>query len=218
MESKTISFDNKQVKILIDYDKCMAYLDSKNISTIYSKSEGTLSNFFSTALKNESINTIKNKTTHYNFYDIKRYCYKFSIDITKRLSKMLDSIIYGNDANSDNSLNNAFNYDIIKYDYTVDIYVSLDGSNVWVDIIELSILFNCPKSNITYHINSIIKKNRINKLTTIRKIKTTNSNLKVRSKTYYNLDIVMLLGSKIDIKKSQSFKKWALNILNEFKK
>ena len=64
MESKTISFDNKQVKILIDYDKCMAYLDSKNISTIYSKSEGTLSNYFSTALKNESINTIKNKTTH----------------------------------------------------------------------------------------------------------------------------------------------------------
>ena len=74
------------------------------------------------------------------------------------------------------------------------------------------------KQNISKHLNNIFNNNEANEDSTVNFYLTVASNNKTYNIKHYNLEIVILIGNKIDQKKTSEFKEYILDIIKEYKK
>lgn len=101
----------------------------------------------------------------------------------------------------------------------VQIEVIFQNEDVWLNIESLSQLFQIDRTGITRHINNIYKDEELNKNSTCAKIaQVQNEGIRsvIRNIAYYNLDMIISVGFRINSKKAIKFRTWANKIIKEY--
>ena len=97
--------------------------------------------------------------------------------------------------------------------------VVLNDENVWLNINAIANLFDVDRTVITKHINNIYNDDELEKDLTCAKIaqvqKEGTRNVK-RNISYYNLDMIISIGFRVNSKKAIKFRNWANKIIKEF--
>jgi len=97
--------------------------------------------------------------------------------------------------------------------------VVFDGDTVWLTQIKLAELFQTSKQDISYHIKQIYNSGQLEEVSTVKEILTVQKegsrNVK-RNLQFYNLDIIIAIGYRVDTQRGIHFRKWASTILKEY--
>lgn len=108
--------------------------------------------------------------------------------------------------------------EVIVYqpDDKVRIEVRLNDDMIWISQPQMVKLFQSSKANISEHIKNIFQQNELDENSTVRKIRTLQKegNREVyRNISYYNLDVIISVGFRVNTKVGIHFRQWANNIL-----
>jgi prophage maintenance system killer protein len=112
--------------------------------------------------------------------------------------------------------------DLVIYqtqDGDVSMNVLVEDDTVWLTQAQIVILFNSSKANMSEHIKNIYATEELKKESTVRKFRTVrqegNRNI-VRNIDYYNLDMIVALGYRVNTKRGTQFRIWANRILKDY--
>ena len=116
---------------------------------------------------------------------------------------------------------NASENQIVVYqpNETVRLDVRLENETVWLTQAQLCDLFGVVKSNVSYHLKNIFGMNELDYGTTVQKIRTvrTEAGRTVsRDIEYFNLDVIISLGYRINSRLGIQFRQWATRVLKEY--
>ena len=97
--------------------------------------------------------------------------------------------------------------------------VLLKDEDVWLNTEALAILFNIDRSGIVRHINNIYKDEELNENSTCAKIAQVQNEGPRKVKRvypYYNLDMIISIGFRVNSKKAIKFRTWANKIIKDY--
>lgn len=97
--------------------------------------------------------------------------------------------------------------------------VRLEDETVWLTQVQMVILFNSSKANISEHIKSIYEQGELAQEATVRIFRTLRQegNRQVsRTITYYNLDLIISVGFRVNTKRGILFRQWANSVLKDY--
>ena len=101
------------------------------------------------------------------------------------------------------------------------IQVRFENGDLWLTQKAMSELYDCTTDNISLHLKNIYNDYELNKNSTTEEFsvvqKEGNREVK-RNILYYNLDVVISVGYRVNSDKAIQFRRWATNILKEFSK
>ncbi len=89
---------------------------------------------------------------------------------------------------------------------------------IWGSLNQIAQLFGRDKSVISRHIKNIYKAGELDRKSTVAKIATVQKEGKrevVREIEYYNLDVILSVGYRVDSKQATQFRKWATKVLKQ---
>ena len=99
----------------------------------------------------------------------------------------------------------------------VNVEVILQNENVWLNIESLANLFKIDRTGISRHINNIYKDEELEEDITCAKIAHMGNNNKQQYNTkYYNLDMIISIGFRVNSKPAIKFRTWANKIIKEY--
>ena len=95
--------------------------------------------------------------------------------------------------------------------------VLLENEDVWLNAEAISTLFNIDRSGIVRHINNIYKDEELDENSTCAKIAHMgNDGKQTYNIKYYNLDMIISIGFRVNSKKAIKFRTWANKIIKEY--
>ncbi|TRX43155.1 virulence RhuM family protein [Flavobacterium restrictum] len=100
-----------------------------------------------------------------------------------------------------------------------ELSVQLENETVWLTQKQLVELYQAAKSTVSEHIKNIYEDEELTAEATVRKTRTvqTEGNREVsRELDYYNLDMIIALGYRINSKIATRFRQWATQRLKEY--
>ena len=102
---------------------------------------------------------------------------------------------------------------------TVRLDVRLENETVWLTQAQLCELFGVVKSNVSYHLKNVFGTNELDYEATVQKIRTVRleagRNVS-REIEYFNLDVIISLGYRINSKLGIQFRQWATRVLKSY--
>ena len=99
----------------------------------------------------------------------------------------------------------------------IKVEVLLENEDVWLNTEALATLFNIDRSGIVRHINNIYKDEELNENSTCAKIAHVgNDGKQVYNTKYYNLDMIISIGFRVNSKKAIKFRTWANKIIKDY--
>lgn len=102
-------------------------------------------------------------------------------------------------------------------DGNIKVEVLLENEDVWLNTEALSTLFNIDRSGIVRHINNIYKDEELSENSTCAKIAHMGNEGKQTYNTkYYNLDMIISIGFRVNSKKAIKFRTWANKIIKDY--
>ena len=112
--------------------------------------------------------------------------------------------------------------DIIIYqteDGEIKLDVKMDKETVWLTQAQMSDLFQTDRTAILRHINNIYKSQELESESTCAKIaqvRTEGKRNVTRYIPYYNLDMIISVGYRVNSKRGTQFRIWANKILKDY--
>ena len=97
----------------------------------------------------------------------------------------------------------------------INLDVSLTDETVWLNQKQLCLLFDRDKSVISRHIRNIFKEGELEQSSVVAKNATTASDGKTYQVDYYNLDMIISLGYRVNSKRATQFRIWATKVLKD---
>ncbi|MBS7825104.1 virulence RhuM family protein [Wohlfahrtiimonas chitiniclastica] len=104
---------------------------------------------------------------------------------------------------------------------TVRVEAHFEDETVWLTQRQIVELFQSSKATVSEHIKNIYTDEELLPEATVRKIRTVQqegTREVARNLEYYNLDMIIALGYRINSKIATQFRIWATNILKEYLK
>jgi hypothetical protein len=104
-------------------------------------------------------------------------------------------------------------------DGATEIKVVLEKDTVWLNLNQLSFLFDRDKSLISRHIGNIFKEQELESSSTVAKFATVQiegERTVERTIEYFNLDIIISVGYRVNSKRGTQFRIWANKILKDY--
>lgn len=102
-------------------------------------------------------------------------------------------------------------------DGNIKVEVLLENEDVWLNTEALATLFNIDRTGIVRHINNIYKDEELNENSTCAKIAHMGNDGKQTYNTkYYNLDMIISIGFRVNSKKAIKFRTWANKIIKDY--
>ena len=104
----------------------------------------------------------------------------------------------------------------------VKLEVNLKDETVWLSLEQMAKLFERDRTVITRHINNIFKNQELNKDEVCAKFAHTTEHGAIRGKKqtreldYYNLDMIISVGYRVNSKQGIIFRKWATKVLKDY--
>lgn len=100
-----------------------------------------------------------------------------------------------------------------------ELSVHLENEDVWLTQKQLGELYQAAKSTVSEHIKNIYADEELTPEATVRKIRTVQKEGErevTRNLDYYNLDMIIALGYRINSKIATRFRQWATARLKEY--
>ena len=125
-------------------------------------------------------------------------------------------------ANEDNNiLATTDNSQIVLYqsDEKISLHVKIEEETVWLTQAQMVELFGSSKANISEHITNIYQQGELMQSATVRKFRTVRkegNRMVTRNMDYYNLDMIISVGFRVNSHQGIRFRQWANNVLKEY--
>ena len=97
--------------------------------------------------------------------------------------------------------------------------VRLENETVWLTQAQMALLFQTDRTSIVRHINNIYKLEELEREGTCAKIaqvQTEGSRRVARTIPYFNLDMIISVGYRVNSKRGVKFRQWANKVLKEY--
>jgi len=97
--------------------------------------------------------------------------------------------------------------------------IPIQNESVWLSLNQIVELFDTDKSGISRHIENIYSENELLKRATVAKIATVQPEGKrkiLRKIEYYNLDMIISIGYRVNSKRATQFRIWATKTLRDY--
>ncbi|MBQ3511976.1 MAG: virulence protein RhuM/Fic/DOC family protein [Bacilli bacterium] len=110
---------------------------------------------------------------------------------------------------------------ILFEDQNVKLEVNMQDETVWLNTQQMSQLFNRDFKTIRKHINNALKEELSNEVV-VAKFANTTDHGAIKGKTqmhmveYYNLDMIISVGYRVNSTQGVAFRKWATKVLKDY--
>lgn len=113
------------------------------------------------------------------------------------------------------------NNEIVVYqpDGKLQLDVRVEDETVWLNQAQIVDLFGSSKSNVSEHIKHIFESGELSREATVRKFRTVQiegDRQVARSVDYFNLDVIISVGYRVNTLRGVQFRQWANKILKEY--
>ena len=101
----------------------------------------------------------------------------------------------------------------------VRLEVNIKEETVWLSQQQLAKLYDTSRTNIVEHINNIYSVNELEKDSTcqiFRQVRKEGKRNVTRSIPFYNLDMIISVGYRVNSKKGIIFRRWANQVLKDY--
>ncbi len=115
-----------------------------------------------------------------------------------------------------NSNTNEKDEIIIFENQDVKLEVNMKDETVWLNLEQMTRLFDRDKSVISRHIRNIFSEGELEQSSVVAKFATTASDGKTYNVDYYNLDMIISVGYRVKSQNGIAFRKWATKILKDY--
>ena len=100
---------------------------------------------------------------------------------------------------------------------TIKLEVRLENDTIWLTQSQIAELFGTKRPAITKHINNIYASEELNSDSTCSILEHMgNDNMQKYSTKYYNLDVILSVGYRVNSINATRFRQWANKILKEY--
>lgn len=99
------------------------------------------------------------------------------------------------------------------------INVRIEGETVWLTQDGIAMLFDKARTTITEHIRNIYQSGELQEEATCRKfrlVQQEGDRMVQRAPQFYNLDMIISVGYRVDSLRATQFRQWATKVLREF--
>ena len=96
------------------------------------------------------------------------------------------------------------------------IQVKLENETVWLNQAQMAELFNTSKQNISLHIKNIVSEGELDENSVVKEYLTTANDGKKYKTAFYNLDMIVSVGYRINSARGTQFRIWATQRLKEY--
>ena len=108
---------------------------------------------------------------------------------------------------------------IYQPDEELSLDVRVDDETVWLTQSQIVELFESSKANISEHLKHIFDSGELSKEATVRKFRTVrqegNRNV-TRNIDFFNLDVIISVGYRVNTVRGIQFRQWANKVLKEY--
>lgn len=98
----------------------------------------------------------------------------------------------------------------------IQIEVQFEGETFWLNMNQIARLFERDKSVISKHIRNVFGSGELVRNSVVAKNATTASDGKTYEVEYYNLDLILSVGYRVNSKRGTQFRQWATQRLKEY--
>lgn len=108
-------------------------------------------------------------------------------------------------------------YNLPEREGTIQAFV--EDETIWLTQKGMAQLFGVEVNTINYHLKEIFTSNELSEEATIRNFRTVQTEGKrqvERERIYYNLDVIISVGYRVNSRQATLFRQWATRVLNEF--
>ena len=106
---------------------------------------------------------------------------------------------------------------IYQPDEITKLEVHLKDDTVWLSQAQISVVFNVGRSAVTKHINNIYACGELDKDSTCSILEHVgNDGLQSYNVKYFNLDMILSVGYRVNSKNAIAFRRWASSVLKEY--
>ncbi len=96
------------------------------------------------------------------------------------------------------------------------IEVKMQDETVWLSIDQMAELFGRDKSTISRHIKNVFEEGELTQDSVVANFATTAADGKNYNVTYYNLDMIISVGYRVNSLRGTQFRQWATQRLKEY--
>lgn len=93
--------------------------------------------------------------------------------------------------------------------------VRLQGETLWLSLQQLADLFGRDKSVISRHLKNIFDSNELQRSSAVAKNATTATDGKSYQIEYFNLDVIISVGYRVNSSQATRFRQWATRVLRD---
>ncbi len=108
---------------------------------------------------------------------------------------------------------------IIYNDGELELNVSLKEETIWLNRIQLSLLFDRDVKTIGKHINNVFKERELDKISTVANfaiVQNEGGRDVQREVEHYNLDVIISVGYRVKSQRGVRFRQWATKVLKSY--
>ena len=102
---------------------------------------------------------------------------------------------------------------------TIKLEVRLENETVWLTQTQLGLLFGVDRTVIVRHIGNIYKTKELDATSTCAKIaqvQNEGGRMVERVQKYYNLDVILSVGYRVNSRNATSFRRWSSSVLKNY--
>jgi len=100
----------------------------------------------------------------------------------------------------------------------VKLEVRVENETVWLTQAQMAVLFGVKEHTITYHIQEVYSTDELEQIPTTRKfrvVRTEGKRTVSRNIDFYNLDMIISVGYRVNSKAGVRFRRWANQVLKD---
>ncbi len=98
----------------------------------------------------------------------------------------------------------------------IECKVNLTNNTLWLSLEQIATVFGKNKSTISRHIKNIFETGELDKKSVVAFFATTANDGKTYNVAYYNLDMIISVGYRVNSKIATNFRKWATSTLKDY--
>ena len=110
-------------------------------------------------------------------------------------------------------LNNVISYN--NGEISIDVNFDYENETIWLTQAKMAELFQVDRSRITRHIKNILEEGELDNSVCAENALTASDGKKYITK-FYNLDMIISIGYRVNSKRGIEFRKWVTNILKQY--